>query len=151
MIPLQTEYAGYLIRWDDFPKRFSILEKNGQEVTQKKFQSIAEAVEWIGNYNKASYKRVPVIAPDSPYGGGTMRPGEATSPVDGDHAWLSFTNPKTRCKLAMTRVWLDTPGNRRILDEVNAKQAQVKKLEAEAKALKELAVKLTLEDFKEEK
>jgi len=148
MTTLQTEYEGYIIRWDDFSMRFDILDKEtGNKATQKCVRSIAGAKTWIDNRNKTSYKRVPVIAPDSPYGGGKKRPGEATSPVDDDQAWLSFANPKSRYKQYMHRVWLDTPSNRAIMEEVKTKELQVKTLEAEIKALEESAVKLTIEDF----
>ena len=153
MSQLQIEHEGYIIRWNDPNKCFRVLDKaTEQEATRKPFQSIADAEAWIDSHNKISYKRVPILAKDNSWGNDNKRrPGEATSPVDGDQVWLSFTNPKSRYKQYMKRVWLDTPDNRRILDEVNAKWEQINTLDNEIKALEESAVKLTLDDFKEEK
>jgi hypothetical protein len=149
MSQLQIEHEGYIIRWNDPNVRFEVLDKETEQpITRKGFRSISDAEIWIGNYTKTSYKRVPILAWNNQWSSHAPRcPGEATSPVDNDQAWLSFTNPKSRYKQYMKSIWLDTPDNRRILDEVTTKQAQIKNLKKEVKALEDLAVKLTIDDF----
>ena len=146
---LQTEYNGYIIRWSDLNRRFNVLDKEmEQQTTQKGFKSIADAVEWIGRRSKISYRRVPILARNSQWSSHEPRcPGEATSPVDDDQAWLSFANPKSRYKEYLHRIWLDTPDNRRLLEMVNERKEQVKNLETQIRGLEESAVKLTIEDF----
>lgn len=139
-IKMQAEYGGYIIEWLD-DQRFTVT-KNGTSV-KSQVSTLDACQRWIDKKNKQKFKRVAVLH-NVGYGYNSKRtPGEATSIIDGDYAWIS--SGKERRKARMSDVWLDTPKNRAALAEVSEKNKQISTLTKEIKDIESSTERLTAE------
>ena len=136
---MQSEYGGYLIKWNDYGRMFEIL-KDGIEV-KNHVETLENCKKWIDAKNKQKFKRIPILHKFN-YNE-ERKPGEVTSIVEGKSVWISSGNE--RRKVDAYDVWLDTPKNRQALIDINNKRKQVINLKAEIEEIENSTERLTVE------
>jgi len=102
-------------------------------------KTLEDCQKWIDLKNKQRFKRVAVLHKF----GYIRKPGEATSIVEGKYVWVS--SGKDRNKADMADVWLDTPENRKALDDINAKNEQINNLKDEIREIQDSTARLAAE------
>lgn len=143
-IEMKATYSGYEIAWNDYNRTF-VIKKDDIEL-RRDFADIAEARKWIDNQGKQKFKRVPVLCR---FGfRDELEHGEATSIINGDEVWCISASGK-RNKIHIGNVWMDTPGNKKILADIHELNQVVVDAANKISELEKKAQRITAEDMVE--
>lgn len=141
-IVIAAKYNGYVVKWNDNVKSFSLYEdSNKNELVKDGFLTLEEAQRWIDKKVRAKYRRVPVFVSFG-WRSEELEEAEATSTVNEHEVWVVTTKDKTRRKVNTDAVWLDTPENRSLIKTFRANSAEIHRLEKENHTIANRAARL---------
>ena len=125
---LETEYKGFIIRWDDYSRKFNIYQHDA--TCKKDLSSLEDCEKWIDAKTKQKYVRVPIMFTQK-YGWGKrdLKIGEATSILNENDKTVWVSDGKDRHTTNCNSVYLATEANKATYAEIQKLEVQKYELE----------------------